>query len=454
MRSASAVSSENLSQHSLLAFCRATFPNYLTSEHLARVAAHLTALNDGAIRRLIVTLPPRHGKSELCSIRFPAWLLGRNPDNRYVIASYGQDLATRFSREVRAVVREEMYQRIFPDVVLAEDSKSVNAWDIANHRGGLRAVGVGGALTGYGATGILIDDPVKSRAEADSDLYRENVWQWYRSVVYTRLEPGGWIALIMTRWHEDDLAGRILRQVELDPLADRWTVLHLPAISDTNEALWPERYNLEQLRTIEANVGPREWEALYQGRPRAAEGALFKQHWFRVEDRAPTNLRWCRFWDLAASTRTSADYTASAACAISAEGVLYVRDIIHGRWEWPDARRIIMETARGEPGVEVGIETVGFQLAAVQDLLREPALRSTAIRGIDIDKDKIARALPWAARAELGKLVLISGPWVQPFISECLSFPVGAHDDRVDAVSGAMMMLAKHRQVEYGPAIW
>jgi len=173
----------------------------------------------------------------------------------------------------------------------------------------------------------------------------------------------------------------------------------------------------------------------------SSEGALFKREWFKVVERAPDGLRWVRFWDLAASTKTAADYTASARCALDDDGTLYIADIVRGRWEWPDVRRIIIQTARTESGVAIGIESSGFQLAAVQDLLRERTLAGIVIRGIPVDRDKVARALPWAARAESGKVALVSGQWINAFLDEICDFPNGAHDDQVDAVSGAVQML-------------
>lgn len=453
-RYASSVSSETLAQTSLLAFAMATYRNYKTSEHLAKLAAYLNALDDGKINRLLVTMPPRHGKSELCSVRFPAWLLGRNPSHRYVIASYGADLATRFSREVRAIIASPTFETIFPDTKLSDDSRAVDAWDVADHRGGLRAVGVGGALTGHGAHGIIIDDPVKSRAEAESRTYRDSIWHWYRSVAYTRLEPNGWILLVMTRWHEDDLAGRLLAQARHEPTADQWIHLHLPAISDDNQPLWPERYPIAELERIKTTIGPREWEALYQGRPRSPEGALFRRDWFQIIPNQPPNLRWCRYWDLAASTKTSADYTASVAAALDTDGKLYIRDIIRGRWEWPDVRRRIIETAQQEPTTSIGVESTGFQMAAMQDIMRDQRMLLKDARPINVDKDKVTRALPWAARAEMGKVFIVAGPHVEEFIEECAEFPLGAHDDQVDAVSGAVQMLHGQMTAEYGPPIW
>jgi len=188
------------------------------------------------------------------------------------------------------------------------------------------------------------------------------------------------------------------------------------------------------------------------------EGALFRREWFKVVERAPDGLRWVRYWDLAASTRTTGDYTASAKCTLAEDGTLYIADVVRGRWEWPEARKVIIQTASAETGVEIGIEKVGFQLAAVQELLRERALVGIPMRGIEVDRDKIARALPWAARAEAGKVALVTGAWIAEFLGEVCDFPEGQHDDQVDAVSGAVRMLggdgiALHETMNTGDAV-
>jgi len=322
------------------------------------------------------------------------------------------------------------------------EARAVKSWRIEGHRGGLLAVGVGGGITGQSAKLILIDDPVKNRAEANSLTVREGIWGWYTSSARTRAEADTAIVLIMTRWHEDDLAGRLLRQAELDPTADQWEVLHLPALDGEGRALWPERFPVAELQRIKASIGSWDFEALYQGRPRPLEGAIFKREWFKVVDRAPEGLRWVRFWDLAVSVKATADYTCGARVALAGDGTLYVADVIRGRWEWPEARRIIVQAAVADGGGEIGLEKVAFQLAAVQELRREAALVHCAIREVEPDKDKLARALPWAARAEAGKVALVAGSWAGAFLTEVCDFPFGEHDDQVDAVSGAVQMLA------------
>jgi hypothetical protein len=256
----------------LIAFARATFPRYRPAPHHRRIADALMAVERGAIDRLIITMPPRHGKSQLASVHFPAWYLGRNPDRRVIGASYAAALAYRFSRQSRGLVGAPGWPFA---VRLAEDSAAIHAWDIHGARGGYIAAGVGGPITGSGAHLLIIDDPFKNQDEANSPIIRENVWDWYTSTAYTRLEEQGAIVLIMTRWHDDDLAGRLLAASR--ERGDRWEVLHLPAIAEDGGALWPEKYDRAALDRIKAAVGSRVFAALYQGRPSNDDTALLKR---------------------------------------------------------------------------------------------------------------------------------------------------------------------------------
>ncbi len=383
-------------------------------------------------------MPPRHGKSELASVRFPAWYLGRNPDHRIILACYGADLATRLSRHVRATIDSPRFQAVFPGVVLAQDSRAVDAWDLRGRRGGLKASGVGGPLTGHGAHLLIIDDPVKNREEADSATVRQSVWDWYTSTAYTRLEDDGAVLVIQTRWHEDDLTGRLLAAQGTDPAADQWTVLHMPALSDDGGPLWPERYSLKDLERIRATVGPRDWQALYMGRPTPPEGSIFRLADIRVEDRSPDGLRWCRGWDLAASARTTADFTVGALCAVDAENRLWIRDLYRRRQTWPQTVADMAALATQEPGTIWAIEQAGFQTAAVQQLAADARFNCICIRGVQADRDKVTRALPWSGR----QIRMVRGPWNQELIAEMIAFPHGQHDDQVDAISTAWAALA------------
>lgn len=398
----------------------------------------------------MVFMPPRHGKSELVSIRFPAWFLGRNPDKRVIGTSYGSRLAERFSGMARNLFDDARWPFT---IQLAQDTKSKQMWDVVGHRGGYIAAGVGGPVTGFGGDLVLIDDVVKDRETADSQTYRDGVWDWYQSTLYTRLEGDAAIVLVMTRWHEDDLAGRLLAEAEQG--GEQWQVLSLPAIAEDDEEcreagepLWPEVFPLKRYEAIRASVGSRNWNALYQQRPTAEEGAMFKRQWFKVVPVAPEGLRWVRYWDLAASTKTSADYTASAAVALGDDGTLFVRDMVRGRWEWPDAKRIMKTTMLSENGCIHGVEEALHGLAAIQELRRDPELVRVAVRGEKVGKDKMSRAMAWSARAEAGKVALVQGAWVNDFIHEACTFPVGTHDDQVDSVSGGAIMLSTKRKLQ------
>ena len=251
-----------------------------------------------------------------------------------------------------------------------------------------------------------------------------------------------------TRWHEDDLAGRLLNEAQQG--GDQWEVIELPALNADGDALWPEKYDRARLEQIRATIGSRNWSALYQQRPTLEEGAMFKRQWFtgtadepHIVDETPWNLRWVRYWDLAASTKTSADYTASASVAIDGDGVLWIRDLIRGRWEWPDAKRIMRENMLGEVrNTSHVVEEALHGIAALQELRRDPALHGIPLYGYRVDRDKVQRAMAWASRAEAGKVRLVRGEWVNAFLDEVCSFPLATHDDQVDAVSGAVATYA------------
>lgn len=386
-------------------------------------------------------LPPRHGKSEMTTVRYPVWRLEQEPHLRVIIGAYNQLLANSFNRKARKIAAERFQ--------LSDERAAVEDWQTPAG-GGIRAAGVGAGVTGRGADLVIIDDPVKNREEAESHTYRDRVWDWYTDDLYTRLEPGASMILIMTRWHEDDLAGRILASER----ASDWQIVNLPALAEVNDplgrsegsALCPERYDETALANIKEVLGSRSFAALYQQRPQPAEGALFRREWFNTVDQAPEDLRWGRYWDLAASTKTSADYTASGAVAHDPnDGTLYIRDMVRGRWEWPDARKIIIETMLGEPNTIHGIEEAMHGLAAVQDLRRVREISHIALRGVSVDKDKLTRAMPWSAKAEARKVKLVRGSWIAAFLDEVCMFPQGTHDDQVDTVSGGVGLVASGR---------
>ena len=399
----------------------------------------LDRVTSGECKRMIIAMPPRHGKSETVTIRYSAWRLRRDQKLNIIIGSYNQKLANKFSRRVRNIVGEH-------GVALAKDKRSVDEWETAS-AGGVKAVGVGAGITGFGGDLVIIDDPIKSRAHGESKVIRERTWEWFTDDIYTRLEPEASIILIQTRWHEDDLAGRLLKQTVED--GDVWELVSLPAITgrDPGRALWPERFPIKRLDAIRRQMGSRSFSALYQQQPTPDDGGIFRREWFsKVVASAPTGLSWSRGYDLAVSTKTTADYTASFRCAFDADGNLYIADGFRRRMEYPDQRKYVIDRVREERNTTHGIESALHGMALVQDLQRDAKARGRSFRSIRADGDKVVRANAWSGLAEAGKVILVRGGWIDEFVEEVSSFPHGKHDDQVDAVSLAVRMLATRKR--------
>lgn len=403
----------------------------------------------------MIFAPPRHGKSRSVSELFPAWALGINPDEQFLICSHAASLAYTFSRNVRNLLTDERYVELFPETQLSDDNALIQKWTLVDHtRPAMMALGVGGSPTGQGAKILIIDDPIGDVAEAESALARESVYRWYTDTIYPRLEPEAVIILMMQRWHEDDLAGRLLRDRER---ADKWDVVMLPALAEANDplgrspgdALWPERYPLSALEAIR-KVSPRSFEAKYQQRPRPPEGAMFKRTWLsRIVDAnaVPAGLRWFRYYDLAYSLKRMADNSASLAGGMGGDGTLYLRRGWAAKMETPDLRKRIMLTIMGERDTTHGIERALHGGAVVQELMREPLLVGSSFYAVDVDTDKVARATPVADRAETGKVAWVretpnDDAWIADWVDELCAFPYGQRDDRVDTVSGVAAMVA------------
>lgn len=425
----------------LIGFAQWVHPGYEISAHHAKLARVLEEVEKGNIKRLVINMPPQRGKTRLTSEIFTAWFFARNPDKRIILTGYGADVAERYSRGARDIVLSDRFKDVFPDKALAQDAQSVSFWQLDGHKGYVRATGIGGPITSFGADVIIIDDPFKDRQEADSEIARRAVWDWYTSVALTRLSPNATVIVIQTRWHEDDLTGRVLAQSP-----DKWKVIHFPAVYPDGSVLWPEKWKKEDYDEIKREIGPRDWEALYQGNPVPAEGGLFKRDWLKVVDQVPKLKFWIRYWDLAATTKEHGDYTVGAKVGVDDNGCLYVADVIRFRAEWPEARRRILETvALDGPNTRVGIEKVGMQLTAIQDLRNNDAFLTVPLHEVRPDRDKQSRAMAWAARAAEGRLAILAGPWNRDFIDEAVVFPFGAHDDIIDAISGAVSLLVKMR---------
>lgn len=419
-----------LASRSLLRFTEYTNPAYQRANHHQLIADKLEAVERGEIDRLMIFMPPRHGKSELASKRFPAWCLGRNPKRQIIAASYNSDLANDFGRSVRNIVAEPEFGQVFPSVSLAPDSQAANRMN-TNHGGAYVAAGVGTAVTGRGAHIALIDDPFKDREEADSERRRELVWDWYRSTLFTRLMPGGAIVVILTRWHEDDLAGRLLEQDGDRKDGGQWEVLSMPAINEAGEALWPEWYPVEALDRIKATVGPREWSALYQQRPQPDEGTFFKREWLQTWDRLP-ELRYYGTSDYAV-TADGGDYTVHRVWGIDGKGDAYRVGGWRGQTasdEWIERKLDLI--AKYKPLAWFG--EGGVIQKAIEPMLRRRMRERNIhcrLEWLSSVSDKPTRARSFQAMAATGRVFFEPGA----DLSEFLVFPAGKHDDDVDTAS-------------------
>lgn len=379
----------------------------------------------------MINMPPRHGKSELASRRFPAWYIGRNPNKQIITASYSSDLATDFGREVRNIVASEEFGHVFPTVRLAQDSQAAWRWN-TNQGGAYVAAGVGTGISGRGADILLIDDPFKDRQEADSETTRERVWNWYTSTAYTRLMPGGAIVIIQTRWHEDDLSGRLLERMTMG--GDQWEVLSLPA-EQGGVALWPEWFDLDRLNEIKAAIGPRDWSALYQQAPAPDEGTYFQRDWFDRHTNHPAHANLFMTSDYAV-TDDGGDYTEHGVWAV-ADDRIYQVDWWHGQTAadvWIERGLDLVERYKplcwfGEAGV--------IRRAVEPFMRRRMRERSVFCRleWLPSINDKPTRARGFQARASAGKVSLLNDERGDRLLTQLLKFPTGKHDDAVDVCS-------------------
>ena len=472
-----------IARRSLLGFTTYTYPGYQVNWHHELIAARLDEFATLRDQRLMVYAQPRSGKSELVSRRLPAYILGRDPDASIIAASYGADLARRMNRDVQRIMDDDAYLRLFPDTRLSGRNVRADAqgsylrnsdmFEVVGRKGYYMGVGVGGALTGSGAFYMILDDPVKNRKEANSATYRQAVWEWYTSTFFTRLAPGGNILLIVTRWHEDDLAGRLLAAAKADPHADQWTVITLPAVAEEpvaaydprtpGDVLWPVRWDAAEMRRKRAVVGERDWASLYQQRPAPDEGEIFKRmHWRYWQPRGaklppvtvtmgdgsvsevePVELP-ARFdemvqsWDLAFKDTAASDFVAGLIVG-RAGANKYLLDYINDRldivasmaaiehWatKWPKAIAKLIEDKANGPAV---IQMMRGKVAGLLPITPEGG--------------KISRAYAAQPEVQSGNVYLPHpnlAAWTNEFINNAAAFPNAAHDDDVDAFTQAII---------------
>lgn len=455
---------------SMQAFVLHTMPSYDMNWHHALICQKLDRFVRGEIKRLMIFAPPRHGKSELISRRLPAFILGERPNARIITASYGADLSRRMNRDVQRIIDSDEYRQVFPSTQLYGKNirstargaylRNSDIFEVVNHEGFYRSAGVGGAITGMGMDFGIVDDPYKNRQDANSQRIRQTVWDWYISTFRTRAAPNAGIVIILTRWHEMDLAAQLLELAKDIPEADQWEVLSLPAIAEgelsegdpreQGEALWPNQFPVSNLVATQKTLGSYEWSALYQQRPTPPEGTFFKRSWFEIVNALPDDCHFVRWWDRAA-TAGAGDYTAGILMARH-NNTFVVVDVVRGQWSSGERDKLIRQTAdmdkqqygyvRQWTEQEPGSSGKDAAIAFVSNLSGHGASYETSTGS------KENRADPFRSQAEIGNVKLMAADWNRIYLDELTSFPHGSNDDMVDASSGSFNKLATTGKVE------
>jgi len=452
---------------------------WIRAKHLDLLCGKLESVERGDIKRLMVFMPPRHGKSEVISKKFPAWYLGRNPDNEIIMVSYAADLVLDHSKIARDTLKE-WGQKIF-GVTVAKDSGAADRWTLTKHRGGLTASGVGGPITGRGAHVAIIDDPVKNQEDADSETIRHKTWEWYKTTLRTRLAPGGAIVLVMTRWHEDDLAGRLLKHASEDEEGSKWEIISIPAEAEEDDALgrsigewlWPERYPEKEYRQLRVDAGSRGWTALYQQRPSPDEGGLIKRNWWRYwhyqdREQSPVQIKlpngeiihikseplpgrfdeMIQSWDTTfkddkASKTGNPDYVVGQAWGRLLANK-YLLDQDRGRKDFPATITAVERMTKKWPQTRAKLIEDKANGPAVIAILKR---KISGLIEVNPEGGKVARANAVSPDIESGNVFLPHpniAPWVYEFLDECSAFPNGKYDDQVDAMTQALNRLMYH----------
>lgn len=486
-------------RQNFLAFCQYIDPRYETPAHvqllaakLQQVALYIASGGQKGIGRLMIMMPPQHGKSQIASRNFPTWLLGLLPDSRIILTSYGVDLATRHSRFIRDAVVSAEFQALFGSksakispVELSSDSRSTESWDLARpYRGGVKAAGVGGGITGLPTHLLIVDDPFKNREEAESESRRDLVDDWYRSSARTRLRPNAAVVVFHTRWHPDDLAGRLMQRMLVDPLADQWEIINLPALAldsypvdeeaqlkkqrdgiylplkdplgrKPGQPLWPAAYNEQWLLGTKAELGVYDFEALYQQSPFPKSGQKYKRDWFKAIAKLPEGVKIVhavRLWDKANSTK--GDFTVGVLMAYCSDGFFYILDIVRGQWSSYDRDQKMLKTTQNDRDVYGKVYTwhqqdpgsAGKDSAEATNRL----LMGFPVKFETVTGDKATRSEPMESAFQGGMVFLQQAAWNEAFVDECVAFDRGKYDDQVDAASGAynklLEMIGTHRK--------
>jgi predicted phage terminase large subunit-like protein len=430
-------------KNDFMSFTKAVWPEFIEGAHHRVIAQKFNDLATGKINRLIVNMPPRHTKSEFASYLLPAWMVGRNPKLKIIQATHTGELAVRFGRKAKTLIDSEEYSKIF-DTTLREDSQAAGRWETAQG-GEYFAAGVGGAITGRGADLLIIDDP-HSEQDAMSEKAFENAYEWYTSGPRQRLQPGGQIVLVMTRWSKKDLTG-ILMDNQKKIKGDQWDVVEFPAIMDHGDKkrpVWPEYWALKELESVKATLPAGKWNAQWMQEPTSEEGALIKREWWRKWDKEflPDVTYVIQSYDTAFLKKETADYS-----AITTWGIFYpeeggkaniiLLDSIKDRFEFPELRREALDQYRywNPDMVIVEQKASGTPLTHELRQMDIPVMTFTPSRG----NDKHVRVNSCAPLFEAGLIWAPNEQFAEEVIEECASFPYGDHDDLVDSMTMAIM---------------
>ena len=432
-------------QDSFLDFAQAMDQNFLVGEHHKIIARTIEKIATGELKRVIINIAPRHGKSHIMSYLFPAWFMGKFPDKKIIMASHTADLAVDFGRKVRNLVADPEYKKIFPEVDLQADSKASGRWG-TNHGGEYYACGVGGALAGRGAHLCIIDDPhSEQEAKTGNPAVFDSAYEWYQSGPRQRLMPGGAICLIMTRWSKRDLTGRILDNMMKNEGSDQWEVIELPMELPSGEPLWPEFWTKKDIEALKNTLDTRYWMAQYQQQPTSEGAAIVKREWWQTweEDHPPQCEFIIQSWDTAFEKSTRADYSACTTWGVFYkvnevngynEPNIILLDAFKDRMEFPELKKKAYEYYKEYQPDNLLIE----KKASGAPLIYELRAMGLLVTEVTPTKDKITRLNAVADLFSSGKVWAPSTRWAEHVIEEVADFPVGEHDDYVDSMTQAL----------------
>ena len=429
-----------------MVFVKHVWEGFIEGAHHRKVAQEYEKLSTNPGSRVIINMPPRHTKSEFASYMLPAWLIGKNPKLKIIQTTHTAELAVRFGRKVRNLMEMKEYKEVFPDVELSADSKAAGRWE-TGQGGEYYAAGVGGAITGRGADLLIIDDP-HSEQDALSETALEHAYEWYTSGPRQRLQPGGSIVIVMTRWSLKDLTGKLIKAQGSDIMSDQWDLVEFPAILPSGNILWPEFWNKDELLRVKASLSLSKWNAQWQQNPTAEEGAIIKKEWWNKweKDTTPVVSYIMQSYDTAFSKKETADYSAITTwgvfCPVEGEADnIILMDAQRGRWDFPELKaKALKEYKYWEPDmVLIEAKATGTPLTDELRTMGIPVVNYTPSKG----KDKHTRMHMVAPIFESGKVWAPEKKFSEEVIDECAAFPNGDYDDYCDSMSMALIRYRK-----------